>query len=611
MKNLSDLLANLSRNAKDDDVAFEQNICLFCGASLASSEVYRRFRVCEGCRFHYALSAYERLALLVDQGSFKEMKPHLTSLDPLSFAGKGSYLRRIFEAQKRTGLNEAVVVGACSINGRPAVIAALDFGFLGGSMGCVVGEKVALAFETAVQKGLPVVTVVASSGARMQEGVLALMQMAKTAAAVEKLRAAHLPFISVMTNPTTGEVYTSFANLGDVIIAEPGALMGFAPLRVVQEATGKPLPKGAHTAESHMAHGMIDQIVDRTDLREMISVLIHLLHQPSQQAKKKRRGRVKRPAIKGFKRGPAWELVQLARHRERPSATTYISLLTESFVELHGDRFFGDDASIVGGIGDIDEQAVMLIGQERSRNGAQTYPEGFRKAQRLMKLAANLGLPIVTLIDTPGAYPGLDAEERGSGNVIASTLALASDLPVPMISVIIGEGGSEGALALGVADRCLMLENAIYSVMSPEGAASLLYRDASRAEEIAQALKVTAYDCKEMKVIDEVVAEPKGGAHLDHVEAARLLKESLIRELAELQAVATAKLVKARYSKFRGMGEYDSRLKVALSRDMTMLEDYMKRRVTEIGKRLPQRGKAGAEAAKGVPEPEDEPEISG
>ncbi len=604
MKNLSELLANLSRHAKDSALP-EQNICLFCGASLASSEVYRRYHVCEGCRFHYGLSAYERLALLVDQGSFKEMNPHLASLDPLSFAGTGSYRRRIFDAQKRTGLNEAVIAGLCTIKDRPCVIAVLDFGFLGGSMGCVVGEKVALAFEAAAKKGLPMVAVVASSGARMQEGVLALMQMAKTAAAAQRLRKAHLPFISVLTNPTTGEGYTSFANLADVIIAEPHALMGFAPLRVVQEAAGKPLPKDAHTAESHMEHGMIDQIVDRTDLQEMISVLLHLLHQPPQQAKKKKRkGADKRRTVKGFKRGPAWELVQLARHKERPSATTYISLLTESFVELHGDRFFGDDASIVGGIGDLNEQPVMWIGQERSRNGGRIYPEGFRKAQRLMRLAANLGLPVVSLIDTPGAYPGLDAEERGSGNAIANTLAQATDLPVPMVSVIIGEGGSEGALALGVADRSLMLENAIYTVMSPEGAASLLYRDVSRAEEIAQALKVTAYDCKEMKVIDEVVAEPKGGAHLDHVEAARLLKEALVRELADLQAVAVNKLVEARYSKYRAIGEYDSRLKVELSKDMTRLEDYMKQRVKELGERLPQRGKAKAEPAQTTKESE-------
>jgi acetyl-CoA carboxylase carboxyl transferase alpha subunit len=203
-----------------------------------------------------------------------------------------------------------------------------------------------------------------------------------------------------------------------------------------------------------------------------------------------------------------------------------------------------------------------------------------------MRLAAVFGLPVITLIDTPGAYPGLDAEERGIGQAIASTLALMSDLPTPIVSVIVGEGGSEGALALGVADRILMLENAIYSVISPEGAASIIYRDARKAEEMASALKLTALDCKELGVIDTVVPEPEGGAHNDPDEAARLLKNSLVRELLEAQQATLPKLVKNRYKKFRRMGEYSSYFRAAISKEVADVQDLLQRGVSKLKQRL-------------------------
>ncbi len=531
MRNLADLLALFIGHRKEEKgVASPQgDSCLFCGRDLSRSALYQRYRVCEGCRFHYSLPARQRIELLADPGSFKEVNRHLISLDPLSFSGRLSYRKRIFEAQKRTGMTEAMVTGTCTIDGNPTVIAVLDFGFLGGSMGCVVGEKVALAFELAAKKRLPVVTVVASGGTRMQEGVLSLMQVAKTAAAARKLDSRNLPFISILANPTTGSVYASFANMGDVIIAEPKALIGFAPLRVVEQTTGRPLPEGSHTAESHLEHGMVDQVVDRTKLRELISVLLELLGSRYRLTARKKE---KSHPVVPQSGGSAWQTVKLARHQQRPTALDYIGRMTSNFVEFHGDRSYGDDRAVVCGVADLSGEAVVIIGQERSHNQGRAYPEGFRKAQRAMELAAKFGLPLVTLIDTPGAYPGLEAEERGVGNAIATTLSLMADLPTPVVSAIIGEGGSEGALALGVADRILMMENAIYSVISPEGAASILYRDVEKAEEVAPALKLTAHDCKELGVVDVVVPEPEGGAHSNPDEAARQLKNFLVREIA-------------------------------------------------------------------------------
>jgi acetyl-CoA carboxylase carboxyl transferase alpha subunit/acetyl-CoA carboxylase carboxyl transferase beta subunit len=561
----------------------EEARCLFCGADVSESELYQRYRVCPECGFHHSVSARQRIALLADAGSFKEVNRFLTSIDPLSFSAREPYGERIQEAQQRTGLTEAVVTGVCAIGGNPTAIAVLDFGFLGGNMGGVVGEKVALTFELAMKRRLPIVTVVSSGGARVQEGILSLMQMAKTAAAAKRLRAHRLPFVSILTNPTSGEVFASFAHLGDVILAEPGALIGFAPLRVVEQVSGKPLPEGSHTAEYHLEHGSIDQVVDRTKLRQLLSLLLDLLGTRYRLTvtRRARHYPIAEHAIE-----QPWETVQLARHRERPTAADYISRIASSFVELHGDRLYGDDRSIVCGIAELSGEAVVIIGQQRTHNEGRAYPEGFRKAQRAMRLAARFEMPVVTLIDTPGAYAGIDAEQRGVGQAIASTLALMSDLPTPTVSVIIGQGGSEGALALGVSDRIMMMENATYSVVSPEEAASIIYRDASKAAEMASALKLTAMDCRDLGVVDSVIPEPDGGAHADPDEAARLLKSVLIRELLEVQQIPLAKLVKNRYKKYRRMGEYSSYFRAAISKEVSDLQGLLKRGVSKIRQRL-------------------------
>jgi len=568
----------------------EMENCLYCDMDLSTDELFKRYRICPQCRFHYLLPAYDRIELLADSGSFIEINRSLASLDPLSFSGEDSYKKRVFDAQKRTGLSEAVVTGVCQIEGTLTVIVVLDFGFLGGGMGCVVGEKVTLAFEHALKKKLPLVAVISSGGARLQEGVLALMQMAKTAAAAQQLNAAGLPFISVLTNPTSGEVYSSFANLADIITAEPKALIGFAPLKLVMETEGRELPPDAHTAESHLKHGMIDTIVERTRLRELLAILLDLLSSQYRLTLRRRFGPY--PPI-APQRESAWQSVQLARHEERPTSLDYIGRITTSFIELHGDRCYSDDESVVCGLGDIGGEAVVIIAQERGHGEegklGRAYPEGFRKAQRAMNLAAKFMIPVITLIDTPGAYPGLEAEERGVGSAIAQCLAQLSDLPTPIISAIIGEGGSEAALAFGVADRTLMLENAIFSVIPPERAAVLLYRDASRAEEVAPALRLTAEDCMKLGVVDVLVPEPRGGAHVAPDEAARQLKKFLVNELVQVQGISSARLIRARYGKFRAMGRYSSRISVALSKEGAQFQEYISQRLEEFKEYLPSR----------------------
>lgn len=260
----------------------------------------------------------------------------------------------------------------------------------------------------------------------------------------------------------------------------------------------------------------------------------------------------------------AWQRVQLARHVQRPHTDDYIRLLFDNFMEIHGDRGFADDAALVAGMAWFHGRPVVIVGNQKGRdtkqrlirNFGQAKPEGYRKALRAMGLAAKFNRPVFVFVDTPGAYPGVDAEERGQAEAIAHNLREMSRLPVPVIVTITGEGGSGGALAVAVGDRVLMLENAVYSVISPEGCASILWRDAGKAEIAAEALKITATDLLEVKLIDEIVPEPEGGAHLDHTATARLLDPVLVRVLDDLSRLTPKQLVDQRYEKFRHMGQF-------------------------------------------------------
>lgn len=259
-----------------------------------------------------------------------------------------------------------------------------------------------------------------------------------------------------------------------------------------------------------------------------------------------------------------WKRTRLARHPYRPHTADYIELMFNDFIELHGDRNFGDDRAIVGGLARFGEQSLVVLGHQKGReldghltcNFGMPHPEGYRKALRLMKIGEKFGLPLVTFIDTPGAYPGVGAEERGQALCIAQNLREMSKLAIPICVVVIGEGGSGGALAIGVGDRILMLENAVYSVISPEGCAAILWKGKDKAPQAAEALRLTAQELLELKVIDEIVSEPPGGAHRDHEQAASLLANVLRRNLVELKEYSKDELVAQRYAKYRMMGKF-------------------------------------------------------
>jgi acetyl-CoA carboxylase carboxyl transferase alpha subunit/acetyl-CoA carboxylase carboxyl transferase beta subunit len=532
--------------------------CPLCGNDHPTSALEQLLYICPKCNQYLSMPSRARIRILADPDTFRELDRELVSGDPLNFIDVRSYRERLREARRETGVREAVTTGVCRIEGHRIVLVVFDFEFLGGTMGSVVGEKIANAFEEATKRQLPVVSVASSGGARVQEGMLSLMQMAKVAGAAALHGREHLAFVSILADPTFGGVTASLASLGDTIIAEPGAQIGFVGPRVIEQTTGTPPPKDSHRAETLLRAGLIDLIVPRQDLRSTVAYLVSHLE-------RKRAGKIegeRLPVARRRDRLPAWQQVGLARHSGRPTASHYISRMNTRFLELHGDRWGGDDPAIIGGLAELDGQTVVMIAQERGGTPAEkeashrgmAFPEGYRKAFRLMQLAAKFEIPVVTLIDCPNAQASYESEHRGIAHALASNLAGMSSLPVPIVSAIIGEGGSGGALALGVADRVLMLEHAIYSVISPEAAASILYRDVARAEAVAAVLKLTAHDLFKLGVIDVVVPEPMGGAHLDPNSTAKALKSHLLAALREVRKISPRRLLATRYEKHRHIG---------------------------------------------------------
>lgn len=529
--------------------------CPECHTAVGGSEAYTQFRTCSACGHHFPESARACIARLVDSDSFKERDSDLVSTDPLQFEDDATYRDRLRDLREKTGERDALVTGTARINGIEVAIAALDFSFLGGSMGVVVGEKLARIVEHASEHEAPLITVSSSGGARMQEGMLSLLQMAKTAAAVQRLHEAGVPYISILRNPTTGGVFASFANLGDVTLAEPGALIGFAGPRVAEQVMGAKLPPGSHTAEFLLHRGMIDAIVARPAQRSYLATLLSVLTSP-RKGHERRPLRIRRDGATA--RPVAWEAVQRARAIDRLTSADYLRLMVENFVELHGDRSSGDDPAIIAGLGTLQGHPVAVIAMERGhgddrirRHEGRTYPEGYRKARRIMDLAERLRFPLLTLIDTPGAYPGIESEERGLASEIASSLARMSSLRTPIVSAVIGEGGSGGALALAVADRVFMLEGAIYSVIAPEGAAAILYRDVQRAPEVSSKLKLTAHELRALGIVDEIIPEPVGA---DPEALAAVLAAAIADSLSRLQRKKVDRVVNDRYDRYRRVG---------------------------------------------------------
>lgn len=562
----------------------EAERCLSCQADLRDSRLYAQYKVCHACGFHYHLTARERIALLADPGTFEPHDEDVSALDPLDFALRRPYRGRIIEAQRRTGLTEAALTGTAAMFGREVVLGVIDFGFLGGSVGVAAGERVARAFERAARRRAPLVLVYSSAGTRMQEGLLALMQVPRVAAAARALAQARVPHVAVLTDPTTGLAYVGLANLADYLVAEPNAMLGYAALRQVEAAERTDLPKGAHTSASHAARGLVDAVIPRPDLRDGLGLVLDVVMN-SYRLSPTREGR-RKEARHTYR--AAWEQVQLSRHEGRPTAAEFALGVVSPFVELRGDRCGSEDESVVAGVGSLAGQSVVVIAHNRRGQDGQRWVRaaGLRKARRAIAFASRFDLPLLTFIDTPGFEPTLENEESGLGAAATTVVRELLEVSVPTIAVVTGEGGSEAAMTFAVADRVLMLDNSVFEVIRPEDAASILAGGppgAHDTKEVAERLRLTSHDCLRLRVADATVPEPADGAHAHREEAIRLLRRALVRHVVEVQRERPKRRLKRRWKRYRELGPVHTSLHGKLERRLAHLGDRFHEWRSRIG----------------------------
>lgn len=534
--------------------------CNHCKAAIIAEDVKSDYYICPKCGEYFHVPARIRLAMTIDEGTFEEWDPVMPPVNPMEYKG---YPEKVAALQEKTGLNEAVITGKGSIDGQKTAIGICDGRFLMASMGHNVGEKITRMVERATEERLPVIIFCCSGGARMQEGIVSLMQMAKTSAALKRHSDAGLLYISVLTDPTTGGVTASFAMLGDIILAEPKALIGFAGPRVIEQTMKQKLPKGFQRSEFLLEHGFVDEIVERPKMKEALAAYLHMHSEEVRQEETINdiNAAPMKDKLREERKLSAWDRVLLSRQNDRPVGTDYIGLLFTNFRELHGDRQFGDDGAVVGGVAMFHGRPVTVIVQEKGKTTKENIirgfgmpkPEGYRKALRLMKQAEKFHRPVFCIVDTPGAFCGMEAEERGQGEAIAKNLYELSSLRVPVLTVVTGEGGSGGALAMAVADEVWMLENATYSILSPEGFASILWKDAKKADEAAKAMKLTAGDVLKSGVIERVIPEPEEFTRETLPEVTMIMETAMEEFMQRYESMSEEELLHHRYSRFREM----------------------------------------------------------
>ena len=538
--------------------------CEACGRLVFYKDYKNNQYVCPKCGRAFIMTPKQRFDLLFDDINWKKFDLPIVSDDPLNFVDRISYKERLKEAREDAGSQDSISTADGKIGGIDSTVCVMNGDFMMGSMGRAAGDAIIASIEHAIELKQPFIIVTCSGGARMQENILSLMQMARTTVAVNKLHENKLPYIVVLTDPTFGGVTASFAMLGDIHIAEKGARIGFAGRRVIEQNIHEKLPSNFQTADYLYDHGMVDIVVERSKLKETLErVLTVLTKQPAEPKVID----VKTPKFDAPKKSrdmgktPEYDKVLLARNENRPHFLDYVNGIVDKWTYLAGDRCFGEDAAMCGGIGYWYGIPAVVLGQEKGRTietrqqhrFGMSNPEGYRKAQRLMKLAEKFGLPIVSLFDTAGAFAGGAAEERGQSQAVAATIAMGLSVKTPYVAVNVGEGGSGGAIAIGTADRVMMLENAIYSVIAPESCASILWKDNKFKAQAATALKLTARDMASLNVIDKIIDEPAGGAHKDWQTTMEMLAKSVADALTELKEIPVEELISLRAKKFLSM----------------------------------------------------------
>ncbi len=538
--------------------------CESCGNLVYYKDYKDNKYICPKCGRAFIMTPKQRFDLLFDDNSWERLTPPNVSDDPLKFIDRVSYVDRLAAARSETGCYDAVTTADGTIGGVPSTVCVLNGLFMMGSMGRAAGDAIIAAIEHAIYEHRPFIMVTSSGGARMQENILSLMQMARTTAAVNKLHANGIPYIVLLTDPTFGGVTASFAMLGDIHIAEKGARIGFAGRRVIEQNIREKLPTNFQTADYLYEHGMVDMVVARGELHDTLTKILAVL---TKQPREPKLISVQTPAhdtakkLRGMGENESYDKVLLARHENRPHFLDYINGIVEDWTYLAGDRLYAEDPAMGSGIGFWRGIPSVIIGQEQGRTietrqkhrFGMANPDGYRKAQRMMRLAEKFELPLISLFDTAGAFAGREGEERGQSQAVASSIASGLSMRAPYVAVNVGQGGSGGAIAIGTGDRVLMMENAIYSVIAPESCASILWKDNKFKATASAAMKLTARDMADMNVIDEIIHEPAGGAHTDWQTTMELLANSVANQITELQQIPTSELPSRRSDKFLSM----------------------------------------------------------
>lgn len=537
--------------------------CEACGHLVYYKDYKDNHYICPRCGHAFIMTPKQRFDLLFDNVSWTKFPLPTVSDDPLNFTDRISYKERLAEMRTETGANDAITTADGTIGGIPSTVCVLNGDFIMGSMGRAAGDGIVASMEHAIEQKRPFIMVACSGGARMQENILALMQMARTTVAVNRLHQNGIPYIVVLTDPTFGGVTASFAMLGDIQIAEKGARIGFAGRRVIEQNIREKLPANFQTAEYLYDHGMVDMVVPRPELHDAIAKILAVL---TKQPREPKEINIATPVqdnkpARGMGETDAYDKVLLARNENRPHFLDYINGIVQDWTYLAGDRTFAEDPAMGSGIGFWRGIPAVIIGQEQGRTietrqkhrFGMANPDGYRKAQRMMRLAEKFNLPIISLFDTAGAFAGREGEERGQSQAVASSIATGLSVKTPYVAVNVGQGGSGGAIAIGTGDRVLMLENAIYSVIAPESCASILWKDNKFKAVAAQAMKLTARDMAELNVIDQIVQEPAGGAHTDWQTTMELLSSAVAEHISELQKQDPQTLPDTRAAKFLSM----------------------------------------------------------
>ena len=532
--------------------------CLQCDKKIKDSELYSTYKICHNCNFHFYIKPYERINLLTDRESYVEFNQELPNEFNYIYDKYPDYAKRAQKDTERTGLNDSVLTGYASIGGNRCILTILDFSFMGGNLGLISGEKISLAIDLAVSKKLPIVSIISSSGTRLEEGMISIMQMAKITLSMANAKKFNIPSISLLTNPCTGQAYATLATFSDIIMSEPGASVGLSPLKDLKHSSGS-VKFESRTSDSLVSRGLIDSIVNRNHQKEEISRIIDLLNNRHKLVYENKNKKVNEFALSDI---PIDKREYISQHPSRPSASLFLDKVFEHFFELKGDRLLENSERIVTGLAQLGGQTVMLVAQEYIKDASSSIGKNglsstdFRKCTRAISLASKFNIPIITFIDTKGHDLSYEEEIKGIGVSLGGTLLAMAELNSPSMSVLIGVGGSEAALSLDISDRRLMLENAILKI--PDNNTEINKKN----------MVLGSRECKELDIVDIIVPEPIGGLHLNPDECFSLLRKVLMIELAELNQMSSRSRFRSKYNKFRGIPGFSNNMLTDLTNDV-------------------------------------------